>query len=820
MRRVSRRKLALIASLAAALVLGSSWVVYREAAGEPSAELGDDWFEGRLVLDRQGRTLRDLPSAEGAHGHALALDEIGDRLVLCTLVSEDRRFYDHSGVDLGAIVRALGQNAREVRLVSGGSTITQQLVKLLDGRGEPGPRTVGVKLRESARAQNLETVLDKRTILEAYLNRLGYGHGLTGPAAAAQGYFGVAPRELSWAQAAFLAVLPRAPSFLDPYRHPERIELRQRALLEALHEQGVLDDADLARARAEQVAVRALTGAEAWYAPHLVETLRAEGRLGPRGSAVTRTTIDLDLERDLQGLVRSHVDTLAPLGADNAAVIVIDNASGEVLGYVGNADFGDEAHSGQLDMARAPRQPGSTLKPFVYAAAFARGHQAAEMLADVPTRFGQSSGAYAPGNFDGVFRGPVSAREALAGSLNVPAVRLSSELPAGALLAELRSLGLRSLDHDADYYGLSLTLGSGEVGLRELGAAYAALARGGRAVELRYVVADASELGAPADGPAVIPPSVAALVSETLSDPLARVRGLGNRGPFDVGFPVAVKTGTSSGYRDSWAVGYTRERTVAVWVGNADGRPTHELTGGQGAGPLFVDAMRRAMREVHNRAPLWDAALLVARQVCPLSGKPVGPACPEAVTRYFVPSATPEGRASEEHCPLHRHAEPRAVTRAGEPPWRCTPSGRARIVVLPDEFAPWLASQPLGAPGRDADALPWFARSAVAGCSDEAHEQARLLVDEPAAGSVLVLSRAERAQGQSLELRASLRGPAAAGAAALDEVEFVLDGMPVGRSRAPFHLSVPLSRGDHELLVRPANPALGLELGVSRFSVR
>jgi penicillin-binding protein 1C len=812
-----RRKLLLGVALGLLLVLGSAWTLYREAAGEPSAELGDRWYEGQRVLDRRGRTLRDLPSAEGAHGRALDLAEIGDRLVLCTLWSEDRRFYQHSGVDLAAIVRALGQNAREVRLVSGASTITQQLVKLLDGRGEPRPRSLAVKLRESARAQNLEETLDKRDILEAYLNRLGYGHGLTGPAAAAQGYFGVEPTELSWAEAAFLAVLPRAPTYLDPYRYPERVERRQRALLEALRAEGLLADADYARATAERVTVRPL--ARAWHAPHFVESLRAEGRLG--GGAVTRTTIELDLQRDVQGLVRSHTDTLRSAGADNAATIVVDNASGEVLAYVASADFGDAEHSGQIDMVRSPRQPGSTLKPFVYAAAFARGHDAAEMLADVPTRFGQQSGAYAPGNFDGVFRGPVSAREALAGSLNVPAVRLASELPDGALLTELRALGLRSLDRDPGYYGLALALGSGEVTLRELATAYAVLARGGRGLELRTVVAEASELGTPADGSALLAPSVAALVTETLSDPWARVRGLGSRGPFDLDFPVAVKTGTSSGYRDSWAVGYTRERTVAVWVGNADGRPTHALTGGAGAGPLFVDAMRRAMREVRSRGPLWDAELLVARPICPLSGKPVGPACPAAVTRSFLRERASAERATEERCTLHRRAEPSARLRAREPPWRCAPNGSTRIVVLADEFASWLASQPLGAPGRDADGLGWYLGSSVPGCADAATEPPRLRIDEPAPGSVLLLSRAERAERQQLELRASLLGPAAEpGVARLDEVQFVLDGVPVGRSRAPFRASVPLSRGEHELVVRPADPRVGVRLGESRFSVR
>jgi penicillin-binding protein 1C len=814
-----RRVIKACVAAAAAVGIALGWQSYRASAGEPSEHLSDAWHEGHRVLDRRGNLLRELSSEAGQRGRSLPLEAVGERLVLATIVSEDKSFFDHEGVDPAAIARAVTQNVRHARLVSGASTITQQLVKLLDHEGKPHPRGLAVKLREAARAQNLEQVLEKNEILEAYLNRLSYGRGLVGPEAAAQGYFGVASRDLSHAQAAFLAVLPRAPSYLDPYAHKDRVLLRQRALLAAMREAGALDEASYARAESEPIAIRPFVSP--FLAPHFVESLRQEGKL-TEGSA-TVTSLDVDLQVDVEGLVRTHLAAVAEKGATNAAVIVADNATGEVLSYVGSADFHDEEIAGQVDMARALRQPGSTLKPFVYALAFERGHDGAEMLADVPTSFSEAGrGAYAPSNFHGIFEGPISAREALAGSLNVPVVRLASELGPDTLLTSLRSLGFASLDREADHYGLALSLGSGEVRLREVAAAYVALARGGEAIPL-------APLGsaAPKEGTRVMAPEIAASIAEILSDPLARVRGLHGQGPFDVGFPVAVKTGTSSGFRDTWSAGYTRERTVVVWVGNADGSPMRGLTGASGAGPLFADVMRRAMRDVPARAPLWDADLLVTAEVCPLSGKLPGPACPDHAVRRFA-----RGHAPGEACGVHVKAQPKSAG-PGEAPFRCSPEGRVTIAVFPDVFSDWLSSKPSGAPGHDAHGTPWFLRSSVEGCEPDAAgplgalgarsasaapgvSPAELRVESPAPGSVFLLSPSDRAENQQLEVTASLFG------AALHRptsVEFLLDGKVVARSPWPYRARIQVSAGDHEILALPSDPSLPVRIQGARFRV-
>ncbi|HFE44310.1 MAG TPA: penicillin-binding protein 1C, partial [Nannocystis exedens] len=465
-RRRWRRRLAIAAgtSVLGMLVALGGWQLLRDDVGAPSQEaLQDAWHRGHRIVDREGRILRERPSEAGLRGRECNLETIGPRLIQATLTSEDREFFKHDGVDRLAIARAALQSLRHGRMVSGASTITQQLVKLVDNRGGFAKRTMGVKLREVARAQNLEETLAKPEILEAYINRLPYGHGLVGPEAAAQGYFGVHSRDLSWAQVAFLAVLPRAPSYLDPYRHQDRVLLRQQALLDALHSQGHLSDEEHRAASREPIVLEELS--HPFLAPHLVDALIAEGALGQESEknerSETRTTLNLDLQRDIEGLVRTRMAVLADKGATDAAVLVVDNSNGEVLAYLGSADFHDPEISGQVDMIRARRQPGSTLKPFVYALALSHGHRASEAIADVATRFEESSGTYRPVNFGRSYDGPISLREALAGSLNVPAIRLAAELNHGELLDFLRLLGLKSLDQDASHYGLALALGSG-----------------------------------------------------------------------------------------------------------------------------------------------------------------------------------------------------------------------------------------------------------------------------------------------------------------------------------------------------------------------
>jgi penicillin-binding protein 1C len=494
--------------------------------------------------------------------------------------------------------------------------------------------------------------------------------------------------------------------------------------------------------------------------------------------------------------------------------VIVDNATGDVIAQIGSADWGDATIAGAVDLVRARRQPGSTLKPFVYARAFERGVSPMEMLADVPTDFGGGGGAngasgmvgpttWSPENFDGTFVGPISAREALAGSLNVPAVRMAATLGAREVVSTLRNAGL-SLPDGAEKYGLSIALGSGEVTPLELAEAYVTLARGGEHVRLREHATD------PAAAPErVLDAGAVASIADALSDPIARVRGLRTRGPFELGYPVAVKTGTSTAFRDGWTAGFTRERTVVVWTGNASGAATNKLTGAVGAGPLFFDAMKRAMDDVRSRAPLSPSELLEEAEVCPLSGQRASDACSDHVRRLF-----PKGHTPTHACNLHQFAVAREAP-AGEPPWRCDPDGAQRVVLLPAQFQAWLAERAPGAPGADVHGVPWFLASRVRGCAAPDAEEPRIVVLSPHDGAVLQAERARGVSHDAIDVSAETHGLAAE-----EPLEVVVDGRVAARLDTPYRVRIEVSRGDHVVEVRPADGRVAVMLGRAQISVR
>lgn len=772
---MTRRQRWLGVLLATTIVAWMGWRVLRVVAGSPRGSLRATWSESTRVLARDGRLLGERPSSAGLRGQRTKLDDVSPRLVRATIVSEDRGFYDHDGVDRWALVRALVTDIRHFRVVSGGSTITSQLVKRLDHEGKPHARTLRTKLVEMARAQNLEAEVDKRAILEAYLNHIDYGHGHAGPEAAARGYFGVPASDVSLAQAALLAVLPRAPSALDPYRHLDRATVRQRALLHAMRARGDISEDDLERALAEKIVItRRAPGV--LVAPHLVLA-------AARDAGEVRTTLDFDLQRDAEAILAESIPSLRARGAGSAAAIVIDNATGDVLASVGSADYFDVKGAGAVDLVRARRQAGSTLKPFLYAHAFARGMSPMEALADVPTELGTTGAVYAPDNFDGAFVGPVSAREALAGSLNVPAVRLVADMGAREAVAVLRRTGLE-LSGGVAQYGASIALGSAEVSLRELAEAYVVLARGGDRV----------------NGERVFDAAAAALVTDALSDPLARVRGLHARGPFELPFPVALKTGTSTAYRDAWTAGYSRERTVVVWVGNANGSVTSRVTGATGAGPVFFEVMKRAMRDVGSRGALVDRDVLEEAEVCALSGERPGADCEDHVVRRFARGKAPRGT-----CTMHRHG--------------CVAGGGKRVVVLPPVYSRLLGERAKGAPGMDPHGYGWFLAS-DAGCPEVADVTGVMGgsgalatrgadVDErPGGGPRVVLVRphsgavfhADEAPIGSdvFELVAATEGMPEA-----TPLEVLVDGEVRASLSPPYRGRVPITRGEHSIEVRP-----------------
>jgi penicillin-binding protein 1C len=648
-RRITRAAAALLACAAAAAL----WVALPLPAGLAAPAP----VPGLVVEDRAGLPLRATRAADGSRGGWTPLAEMDPRLVQAFLAAEDHRFFAHPGVDARAAARALRDNLRGGPR-AGASTLTMQTVRLL----RPLPRSWSGKLRQALWALRLDAHLEKRAILEQYLNRVPLGQASVGVSAAATLYFGASARELGLGQAALLAGIARAPSRDNPLVSRERARARRDVVLRRMQALGYATAEEVARARGEPVLP--VDRPPPFLAPHFTTRVLGwaeAGGLPPEGTL--RTSLDLELQALLEAEVRHTVRVLADRGARHAAAVALDNATGEVLAWVGSPDFG-EAGVGQVDMVVSPRQPGSALKPFLYALAFDRGHTAATVLPDLPRSYATTLGPYRPQNYDRRFHGPVRAREALASSYNVPAVELADRLGVESLLAVLRRAGFASLSRDASDYGLGLALGSGDVTLVELANAYRALARGGEWTPWRWRAAAPGE-PAPARE-RVVSERAAALVLDILADADARTPGFGSETPFDFPFPAAAKTGTSRHFTDNWAVGVTRGFTVAVWVGNFTGRPMEGVSGVTGAGPLLYRAMlATASRRPPGALPTPEEAGLVPVRVCRLSGLRATPGCASTV-EWFLP---------------------------GTEPSRVDDWERGGRVALPEEYAEWAAGE-------------------------------------------------------------------------------------------------------------------------------
>ena len=639
----------------------------------PSKLLDRERLVSLQVADREGGTLRELRSLDDGRSVALPDETVPPRLAQAFIAAEDHRFGHHVGVDAIGIARAFEQDVRAGRIVSGASTIPQQLARML----VPRPRTLAGKVMEALWAMRLTLHLPRERVLLEYANRVALGESTFGAEAASQLYFGRSARTLSVGQAAMLAGLACNPESHDPYRHPEAAKARMRRVLEQEAKLGFLNREQLQVA--ENTPVDLVPPERAFKAPHFVNGLVSSlSKLGLQDARRIETTLDPTLQADVEDAVRATVADLGGHQATEAAAIVVDNMTGEVLAYVGSADYLDWDHGGANDGVRALRQPGSALKPFAYGLAIANGHTPAEVLGDVETHLATPTGDYVPRNYDRCVHGPVRLRAALQNSYNVPAVRIAEMLGTDRILRTLRSAGFESLDRDPSYYGVGLVLGDGSVSLWELARAYRGLANGGVVGPLSPVRSAVDAFGQPLHTTPemstrrFLPSDATNLLTDILSDEAARAPAFGLDNALRLPFPVAAKTGTSRAYVDNWTAGYTRERTVAVWVGNFDGRPMRGVSGISGAGPLFKRVMVRAMRGIEPR-PLVDRSRLTEAEICPLSGKLAGPACPGHFKERFLP-----GTAPTEKCDMHR----------------LTGEGQARLDVGP-EFYAWAEGEGL-----------------------------------------------------------------------------------------------------------------------------
>lgn len=737
-RRVWRGAL-LLSLLAATVCAGFVWSV----PVPPACLLPDSQTPGTLtLLDARGQPLAEFGNTVARSRHPVELVDLGADLPRVTVALEDRRFYTHGGFDLRALLAAAGRNVLAGRWVSGASTITQQFVKLRAGR--PGGRTLATKLRETVTAAKLERSLGKATILTRYLNALSYGNRLIGPEAAARVYFDKPARDLSLAESVYLAGLPQSPARFNPWRHPAAAEFRYGRNVRRLAALGVLSPSQAVRlAEAPPHPGHFLPARRAGHFTDLLAArLKSPTPASPPPPADTlRTTLDPDLQRVAEAFTRRHLEELRRAGDPDpqAAVVIVENRSGAVRALVGSGDYGNP-RQGQVNGAARSRSAGSTLKPFLYLYAFdQRLLTAASLLPDTAEAARLTFADYDPQNYHADRHlGPVRVRVALGSSLNVPAiVALGRYVGARQAFYEFGRWGFR-FPGGLDDYGAGFILGNAEIRLLDLAGAYAGLARGGLASRPRLLARD----NFPTEP--VASPEACAIITDILCDPAARRATFGAGSPLDFpeGTRVAVKTGTSSGFRDKWCVGFDGRHTVAVWSGHFDGRPMDEAVAIHAAAPLWHALMEHLLRERHDpTVPTPEPGLrLVRREVCPVTGLRPSPEAggPAGAPEWFLAGTEPTASAADWF-----QRDPAVAPDA--PP-------RLR---LPSEYAAWCASSQ--------NRLNAFVPPAASG--------APLLVVSPPENARYALDPELPAAQQMLELTANTPHP--------EQVRWTVNGQPI-----------------------------------------
>jgi 1A family penicillin-binding protein len=639
-----------------------------------------------IIYDRSGRVLFEFPPPFTGSHTPVPLSDIPVALQQATIAMEDKNFYTNPGFDLAGITRAVWYIISNEDVVMGGSTITQQLVRnLLFTPSERTEMSFRRKMRELTLAVLITQRYSKDEILEFYLNETYYGNLAYGVEAAAQSYFGKHVRDLDLAECALLASIPQAPALANPLENYDRAKLRQAIVLDRMVEEGYTTPEQSELAKNETLYLASVRFPI--RAPHFVMYVRRylEQELGlerlQSGGLHIHTTLDIDLNETIRDLMRYRLSLLAacnykqdcpPGGYNvrNAAVIILSPQTGAVLAMVGSPDYFSARISGAVNGTTSLRQPGSAIKPITYAAAFEQGTMTpATMLLDIRTSYVTREGQpYVPLNYDLTFRGPVRLREALASSYNLIAVKVLDAIGVETMVNLAHRMGITTLD-DPEKMGLALTLGGGEVSLLELATAYAVFANEGSYVSPRVVqyVDDANGnrlwtepcllgMQSCSDG-LVLDSRVAYLISDILSDDTSRIPTFGEGSILNLTRPAAVKTGTTTDYRDNWTVGYTPNLVTGVWVGNADNESMQYLTSTSGAGgitgaaPLWHDVMEIAL----SKMPVEDftrPAGMVESEVCAVSGKLPSPSCPHRILEVFIAGTEPQ-----DICDMHQLIE-------------------------------------------------------------------------------------------------------------------------------------------------------------------
>jgi penicillin-binding protein 1C len=673
------------------LLLGGSFVLYEYyqiAATLPSVsdlQQRASTFETTRIFDRNGNLLYEILDPSAGRRTFITLDKISPEMVAATIATEDKSFYSHPGFDWTAILRAFWQNFTEKGTVSGASTITQQLARsLLLSPEERTEQSYMRKVREALLAAEITRRYSKDQILELYLNEFYYGNFAYGVEAAAETYFNTTANQLDLAQASFLAGLPQAPSVYDVYHNRTAARERQKQVLTLMYEASNEENCIFVSNSIQKICVDAQTAVAAYTEletyqfnppdvqiryPHWVTYVRSiledqfDAQTIYRSGFSVYTTLDPSLQDEAERLVKQQVDSLAEYNANDGALVAMLPSTGEILAMVGSADFYNDAIDGQVNMATSPtRQPGSSFKPITYIAAFEKGWTPATLIWDVPSEFPPSGDPndprppYKPVNYDGRYHGPVTVRSALANSYNIPAVKTlqyvgiydNPDTPnEDSVLSVARRLGITSLTRND--YGLSLTLGGGEVSLLEMTGVFSVIANGGNRVPPVAISKILDHDGnvvyeyQPEPGEQVIRPEHAFLISSILSDNEARTPMFGANSALNLPFSAAAKTGTSNDFRDNWTLGYTPDVAVGVWVGNADYSPMKDISGLTGAAPIWSEFMQYAIQQLAGGTPtpFLKPSGIVDRVICSISGTEPSQWCPNQRSEYFAADQLP-----------------------------------------------------------------------------------------------------------------------------------------------------------------------------------
>lgn len=748
----------LLAAVAAILIPVAAFFLLDAVFPFPEARLHPP--AATVVQDRNGNPLRLYLAADHAWRFPVTLDETAPVLLETLVASEDRHFRNHPGINPLSLLRAALGNLLAGRVRSGGSTITMQVARLV----EPKPRTLSAKCVEMFRALQLEMRHSKDEILTAYLNLAPFGGNVVGVGAAAFFYFGKPPGRLSLGEAALLTVLPRSPTRLDPARDAQAATRGRDMVLDQLAGRGAVSAQAAAEAKATPVPHHTVT--PPFLAPHFCDLARKRRP----GQPLVRTVLDPFVQKAAEEILKGRAERLRSQGIGSVSAVILDRSRRDVLAMVGSPHFFDAARSGQINGTVIRRSPGSALKPFLFAMAMDAGIIIPEtLLLDIPTAFS----GYAPKNYDGLFRGRVTAQAALITSLNVPAVRLLDAVGAEGFHALLMRGGLTTLDKPARHYGLSLVLGGGEVTLLSLTGFYATLAAGGEHVPPRLFP------DSPTTGLRLFSPESCALTTEIL----AKVERPDLPGGFEraLGVPaVAWKTGTSYGHRDAWAFGYSADHVVGVWVGNMDATPVKGISGAVHAGPILFELFRAVERN-GSRLPDPGPLNLAQVEVCAESHDLPGPYCDRRITVTTIPGVTKLAP-----CTVHRqiHVDvAQGLRLAGE----CLERHASRPEVVteyPAELCAWWRSAGIAFP---APPPPHPDCAEVAG-----GEPPRIV--SPTAGAPYSLRRDVPTAFQRLSLTAHVAAPAS-------KVYWYQDGLLVAQGTASDRLFVDLAPGRHRLVV-------------------